>query len=122
MTAQALLDLMLPAYSPCPHFDGACADACTWQPDRGIVPCGFGGATGALDDVRLVIVTAEPGDPPRDAHYRGDATDMLLLSLRIFTEPCSAVGWIGPADQRHFIETCDTSSIASFRVRIWYSN
>ena len=85
MTAQPLLDLLLPAYSPCQHFGGACADTCTWGPDRGLVPCAFGGATGTLVEVRLVIVTAEPGDPPDDANYRGTATDMHN-SLRVFTE------------------------------------
>ncbi len=64
----------------------ACANACTWEPDRGLVPCAFGGATGSVDDVKLVIVTAEPGGPPDDANYRGSATDMLHNSLRVFTE------------------------------------
>jgi hypothetical protein len=39
-----------------------------------------------LDDVKLVIVTAEPGDPPDDANYQGSAADMLHNSLRLFTE------------------------------------
>ncbi len=86
MTAQPLLDLLLPTYAPCQHFAGACANACTWEPDRGLVPSAFGGATGAVDDVKLVIVTAEPGDPPDDANYRGSPTDMLHNSLRVFTE------------------------------------
>lgn len=85
-TAQPLLDLLLPAYAPCRHFVGACANACTWQPERGFVPCAFGGANGSLNDVKLVIITAEPGDPPDDANYGGTATDMLHNSLRLFTE------------------------------------
>lgn len=86
MTAQPLLDLLLPAYAPCRHFAGACAHGCTWEPDRGLVPCAFGGATGSVGDVKLVIVTAEPGDPPDDANYRGSAMDMLQNSIRVFTE------------------------------------
>ena len=34
-----------------------------WRPDEGHVPRGFCGATGSLSDIRLVLVTAEPGDP-----------------------------------------------------------
>ena len=86
MSAQPLLDLLLPAYAPCQHFAGACANACIWEPDCGLVPCAFGGATGSVDDVKLVVVTAEPGDPPDDANYRGSAADMLHNSLRVFTE------------------------------------
>ncbi len=94
MTAQPLLDLLLPAYAPCQHFAGACANACTWEPDRGLVPCAFGGATGSLDDVKLVLVTAEPGDTPDDANYRGSATDMLHNSLRVFTEAMQRGGLV----------------------------
>lgn len=84
--AQALLDILEPAYQPCAHFDGACAGACVWDPARGLVPCAFGGAIGSLDDVRLIIVTAEPGDPPDAAGYRGTPADMVRNSLRIFHE------------------------------------
>jgi hypothetical protein len=86
MTLQPLLDILKPAYEPCQHFEGKCAGACKWEPARGIVPCGFGGATGSTNDVKLVIVTAEPGDPPDNANYIGSPTDMLHNSLRIFDE------------------------------------
>lgn len=86
MLAQALLDILEPAYRPCVHFAGACADACVWEPSRGLVPCAFGGATGALDEVRLIIVTAEPGDPPDSTGYEGTPEDMVHNSLRIFHE------------------------------------
>lgn len=86
MPAKALLDILEPAYGPCTHFDGACADACVWDPARGLVPCAFGGATGSLDEVQLIIVTAEPGDPPDAAGYHGSPADMVRNSLRIFHE------------------------------------
>lgn len=86
MLAQALLDILEPAYRPCVHFAGACADACVWEPSRGLVPCAFGGATSALDEVRLIIVTAEPGDPPDSTGYEGTPEDMVHNSLRIFHE------------------------------------
>ena len=82
----ALLDLVVPAYAPCPHFAGACHGACVWDPPAGLVPCAFGGAIGALDEVQLVIVTAEPGDPPDGAGYRGGPAEMVRNSLRIFHE------------------------------------
>ncbi|WP_152541128.1 hypothetical protein [Sulfitobacter noctilucae] len=34
----------------------------------------------------LVIVTAEPGDPPDDANYRGGPEEMLRNSVRLFEE------------------------------------
>lgn len=86
MPAQGLLDILEPAYRPCAHFKGACAGTCVWDPARGLVPCAFGGATGSLDEVRLIIVTAEPGDPPDAAGYRGAPADMVSNSLRIFHE------------------------------------
>ena len=86
MPAHALLDILEPAYRPCAHFEGACAGACVWDPARGLVPCAFGGATGSLDEVRLIIVTAEPGDPSDAAGYRGTPADMVRNSLRIFHE------------------------------------
>ncbi|MFN4131312.1 MAG: hypothetical protein ACK4GC_16065 [Paracoccaceae bacterium] len=86
MLAKALLDILEPAYLPCAHFAGACADACVWKPARGLVPCAFGGAIGALDDVRLITVTAEPGDPPDSTGYEGTPQDMVRNSLRIFHE------------------------------------
>lgn len=42
-----------------------------WDPARGHVPRGFCGATGELDEVKLVLVCAEPGDPHIDEHYAG---------------------------------------------------
>ena len=86
MIAKALIDILEAAYQPCAHFKGACANACVWDPSRGLVPCAFGGATGTLDEVRLIIVTAEPGDPPDSAGYEGTPQDMVHNSLRIFHE------------------------------------
>lgn len=84
MTVRALIDVLLPAYLPCANFSGPCAGACEWKSERGRVPCAFGGANGALEDVRLIIVTAEPGDPPDQAGYRGTPEDMVQNSLTIF--------------------------------------
>ena len=58
-----LLKIIEPAYAPCAHFTGACRTL-RWDPGRGHIPRGFLGATGRLEDVKLVLVFAEPGDPP----------------------------------------------------------
>ncbi len=86
MKVQALFDILEPSYGPCPNFVGACSGACIWDPSRDIPPCAFGGATGSPDEVRLLIVTAEPGDPPDDAGYEGAPEKMVRNSLRIFHE------------------------------------
>jgi len=86
MTAQPLLDLLLPAYAPCQHFSGACANFCRWAPEKGLAPGGFGGAIELVSDVKLVIVTAEPGDPPDDVNHPVNSIDMVHNSLRLFTE------------------------------------
>ena len=57
--------VILKAYGPCPALAGACSEM-QWDPARGHVPREFCGATGDLDEVKLVIVCAEPGDP----HFR----------------------------------------------------
>jgi hypothetical protein len=65
---KALRDLLLPAYGPCDGFAGPC-QTMRWEPGRGHVPRGFCGATGKLEAVRLVLVTAEPGNPhPAERH------------------------------------------------------
>ena len=86
MLPKPLLDILEPAYRPCAHFDGACAGACVWEPARGMVPCAFGGALGSLEEVCLIIVTAEPGDPPDSTGYQGTPQDLVQNSVRIFRE------------------------------------
>ena len=58
-----LTDVLLPAYGPCPGFEGTCKDIATWDPPKGHVPRGFVGATSNLGEVEVVILFAEPGDP-----------------------------------------------------------
>lgn len=58
----AVLAVLAPAYAPCAGLRGGCSSM-RWAPKRGHVPRGFCGATGSLDEVRLVLVCAEPGDP-----------------------------------------------------------
>ena len=68
---EALNKILAPAYEPCRHmrvFGGGCPQS-EWNPARGHVPRGFLGATGELDEVELVIVLAEPGNPKGTEEY-----------------------------------------------------
>jgi hypothetical protein len=68
---QDLIDILLPAFGPCPEIQGNCRDSVRWSPQHGHVPRGFRGATGRLDEIRLVLVCAEPGDPYEDERHDG---------------------------------------------------
>ena len=68
---KALTKVLAPAYEPCrymPMCGGRCPDS-QWHPANGHVPRGYLGATGDLDDVELVIVLAEPGEPKGTEKY-----------------------------------------------------
>ena len=54
-----------------PFCGGRCPES-QWNPANGHVPRGYLGATGELDEVELVIVLAEPGDPKRTEKYVDD--------------------------------------------------
>lgn len=62
----ALLEVLRPAY-PCEGFQGTCPGM-RWEPQGGHIPRGFLGATGRLEEVELVMVLAEPGDPSPGDH------------------------------------------------------
>ncbi len=74
-----LVEVLLPAYAPCMHLGTRCADA-RWIPSQGHAPRGFLGALGALADVELVLVAAEPGDPLPDESHPTDASPMDVLA------------------------------------------
>ncbi|EEF25629.1 conserved hypothetical protein [Ricinus communis] len=70
--SSTLTTLLASAYAPCPGFGGACSGTARWEPAKGHVPRGFCGAGGPLDEVRLVLVCAEPGDPHPDESHGAD--------------------------------------------------
>jgi hypothetical protein len=73
-----LRELLLPAYAPCTHFEGVCKGLASWAPANGHVPRGFVGALGSLDEIELVLVAAEPGNPLLGETYKGtDPADFL---------------------------------------------
>ncbi len=79
-----LQDVLLAAYRPCRNFAGPCTEM-RWAPKAGHVPRGIAGATGELEDVRLVLVCAEPGDPQTWERYDGRCDEQLLRATHDFT-------------------------------------
>jgi len=64
-----------------------------WDPQRGRIPRGFCGATGTLDDVRLVLVCAEPGDPHVNENHACNPTpEGYLNSAYSYAWGCFATG------------------------------
>ena len=73
----AVLAVLRPAYAPCAGLKSGCSSM-RWAPERGHVPRGFCGATGSPEDVRLVLVSAEPGDPHEsEAHSESAPLDSV---------------------------------------------
>jgi hypothetical protein len=64
-----LLKILEPAYK-CAEFDLACSEM-RWNPVQGHVPRGFYGATGSHDEVELILIFAEPGDPHQSEQHSG---------------------------------------------------
>lgn len=82
---QALQSLLAPAYAPCEKFTGACSEM-RWQPEAGHVPRGFLGSTGSLEEVELVLVFAEPGDPHENEKHKD------MHSAHAYAKSCYASG------------------------------
>lgn len=71
---EELFEVLVAAYGPCRHMlthGGGCLES-RWRPAAGHVPRGFLGATGELDDVELVMLLAEPGNPKHTETYVDD--------------------------------------------------
>src|SRR5436305_10545868 len=84
MAVPELLKILESAHAPCPNFQGVCGGCMRWKPGVGHVPRAFGGARGGANDVKLVIVNAEPGDPADSESYNGTPSDMLSKSISYF--------------------------------------
>lgn len=69
-----ILSAVLDAYRPCSNF-GICREA-KWDPAIGHVPRGILGATGAPEEVEVVMVFSEPGHP-----HQGEGHDVGLGPL-----------------------------------------
>ena len=78
--AKKITDILLPAYHPCSGFEGACKGVATWHPHKGHVPRGFVGATSSLQEVEVVLLVAEPGDPYDPLPAEAGRLDLLNRS------------------------------------------
>lgn len=72
--ASDVLRLLQPAFEPCVGFQGRACAQNTWDPQAGHVPRGFCGAVGGANEIRLVLVCAEPGDPHPSENHASDGT------------------------------------------------
>ena len=100
-----LKSALLPAYAPCPAFREACRGM-RWRPERGHVPRGFCGATGALGEVRLILVTAEPGDPHETERHLGTPAELLASAYR-YASVCLQAGTdLFHRNLRRFLSLC----------------
>ena len=82
MAAVSLMEVLAPACAPCRNFSGVC-HSMRWAPEEGYIPCGFGGATGEVGEVRLIIISAEPSDPTSNERYSGSATEMVRQAVSL---------------------------------------
>lgn len=70
---------MMRSLAPCENF-GTCTEA-RWSPTSGHIPRGYVGAFARAEDVQLIVVFAEPGDPHEGESYSDDlAPDALIES------------------------------------------
>jgi len=74
-----LVGILAPAFEPCRHFAGVCAGTARWDPLHGHAPRGFKGAFGTLNDIGLVLVVAEPGDPFHDERYNAESSPVEYI-------------------------------------------
>ena len=89
-----------PAYAPCPAFSGACYDM-RWDPSAGHVPRGFRGAAGALEEIELVLIYAEPGDP-----HAGESHDGLASAYDYSTQSFVAGTDLFHRNVRSILDAC----------------
>ena len=62
LPADPLYRVLLNVLNPCPHLEGACKGVMRRSPITATPP-GDSWGDGRIDEVELVIVTAEPGEP-----------------------------------------------------------
>ena len=77
-----LRDILLTSYNPCPGFQGSCKGIAKWKPVRGHVPRGFIGALGSLDEVKVVILVAEPGDPLSQESFEFNNDELMTQTCQ----------------------------------------
>ncbi len=79
----SVLKILEPAYAPCDSFRGVCRKM-RWEPGAGHAPRGYAGAVGDPSDVKLVLVTAEPGDPYEHESYKSRSPAEMAAQVSEF--------------------------------------
>lgn len=80
-----MLDVLRKAHK-CKYF-GICAEA-KYEPENGHVPRGYLGATGALEEVKVVIMLKEPGHPHSIEQHIGSNPEDVLFSTIEYSYGC----------------------------------
>lgn len=81
-----VIETIKQAYGPCPAFENVC-QSMRWNPEIGHIPRGYCGAIGDPSKVKLILISAEPGDPHHVEHHKADGT------LIGFIESASLYAW-----------------------------
>ena len=104
---QTVYDALESAIS-CPQFEGVCKGFCRFDPAVGLIPRGYGGKPEDASDVRLIIVTAEPGDPAIGESYSGTALEMRKAHLNHFEQAmCHGIQRYGSASSQFHQRLCE---------------
>lgn len=80
LPCEELREILLSAYSPCAGFSSGCQRIARWSPSEGHIPRGSVGALGSLDEIQLVLLVAEPGNPQWDEQYPEDLPPVETLA------------------------------------------
>jgi hypothetical protein len=124
-----IVDVLLPAFAPCRHLTGACREA-RWEPTKGHVPRGFVGALGTVAEVKIVLLTAEPGDPfPGEDHSEPTSIGILAgttanyFDFLLHASERSGMNHVFPKKMRRLLDICwpDTSFDEQLR-RTWITD
>lgn len=119
LPCEAVRAIMRPALAPCSEFEGTCRDSMRWAPEQGHIPRGCCGALAGAEDVRVIMVVAEPGDPHPDEHYPAAATpDDYLARCTAHAFRCFAHGRDRyHANARAFLDLCFPGMAFSEQLR-----
>lgn len=116
---EKLREILEPAYAPCKEFGGIC-QGMSWRPLCGHAPRGYFGALGKLEEVELILVFAEPGNPYSDEEYEGvdsvfelmgkffhNSQDKFHCNVRTILDYC----WHGLCLEEQFSKVWMTESV-----------
>jgi len=88
MLAPELVNILVPAFLPCTGLEAECSQA-KWDPKNGHIPRGFTGAEASLNDIQVILVTAEPGDPhPKEFYPENEKPQQLMEKTSRYTYEC----------------------------------